>query len=316
VGTDVSTISESPSASSLGIAATYKSREFEGVLDLLFYRKVGFRLAQFFARLRFTPTTVTLIGGVFGIVAGHFYFYRALFLNLVGVALHVVANIFDNADGQLARLNNQQSRTGRILDPVVDHIIWLSIYVHLALRLQLQGFSGTIWILAVAAGLSHGAQAAAADYWRHAYLYFGKRRGELDSALTISQEYRRYSWRANAWLKILLGLYLNVTREQEFLLPGMTRLYKKVDRVPAERITDWFQSRYASLVRPTFKWWGLLMTNSRMLVLFVLFLIQQPAWFFWIEVTAGNLLLFALILQQQRISESLSELFTAQSECA
>ena len=312
MGTNLSTISESPTRAVSGVAATYKSRELEGIVDLLFYRRVGFRVAQFFAHLKFTPTTVTLIGGVFGIIAGHFYFYRALFLNLIGFAFHIVANIFDNADGQLARLTNQQSRTGRIIDPIVDHVIWLSIYAHLALRLQLQGFSGTIWIVAMVAGLSHGAQAAAADYWRHAYLYFAKGRGELDCASNIRQEVQR----ARGWLKVLFSLHLNVTREQEFLLPGIKHLHERIDRAQATSIPDWLRSRYASLVRPTFKWWGMLMTNSRMLVLFVLFLIGQPAWFFWAEITAGNLLLLVLILQEQRISESVIELFTSQSESA
>ena len=31
------------------------------------------------------------------------------------------------------------------------------------------------------------------------------------------------------------------------------------------------------------KWWGLLMTNTRMLVLFALLLIGQPIYFFWFE---------------------------------
>ena len=312
MGTNLSTISESPSAAVAGIAATYKSREIEGILDLLFYRKVGFRVAQFFAHLKFTPTAVTLIGGVFGIIAGHLYFYRALFLNLIGFALHVVANIFDNADGQLARLTNQQSRTGRIVDSFVDQVIWFSIYVHLALRLQLQGFSGTIWILAVAAGLSHGAHAAAADYWRQAYLYFSKGRGGLDSTSSIQPEFRH----ARGWLKVLFGLQLSVTREMEVLLPGLKRLHEEVCVKFAQRIPDWFRSRYTELVRPTFKWWSLLMTNSRMLLLLVLFLIRQPVWFFWAEIIVGNILLLFLILQQQRVSASLTELLTAQSKCA
>src|SRR5205085_6794784 len=143
-------------------------------------RKIGFQLAKFFAKLGTSPTEVTLVGGLFGVMAGHLYFYQALGINLAGMILHVVANAFDNADGQLARLTNQQSRTGRILDPVVDHVIWLSIYIHLGLRLQLGGFS-TAWIIALAAGLSHGLQAGAADYCRNAYLYFGKGRSMLDS---------------------------------------------------------------------------------------------------------------------------------------
>src|SRR5438309_3908607 len=83
--------------------ATYKVREAEGILDLYFYRKIGFRLAQFFARLKMSPLAVTLLGGLFGICAGHLYYYRDLRTNIVGMFLHVLANALDNADGQLAR---------------------------------------------------------------------------------------------------------------------------------------------------------------------------------------------------------------------
>jgi CDP-alcohol phosphatidyltransferase len=316
VGSDLSTISEPPSQPSPEIDATYKSRELEGIVDLFFYRRIGFRLAQFFARLNFTPTAVTLIGGVFGIVAGHLYFYQALAINLIGMLFHVVANIFDNADGQLARLTNQQSRTGRILDPIVDHIIWLSIYVHLALRLQLAGFSGGIWVLALIAGVSHGLQAGAADYCRHAYLYFGKGGSEFDSASKLEQEYRQYSWGADAWPKFLLRLYLNAMHEQELLLPGVKRLREITESSFADAVPAWFQSRYADLALSTFKWWSLLMTNSRMLILFALFLVRQPVWYFWLELTAGNLLLVYLIFRQERMLRSLIQLLTTQKDNA
>src|SRR5205823_7906969 len=117
------------------LEATYKLREAEGILDLYFYRKIGFPLARSFAKLKMTPTGVTLLGGVFGIAAGHLYFYRDLRLNVLGMVLHVCANLLDNVDGQLARLLNQKSRRGRVIDSVVDHIVFINIYVHLALRL-------------------------------------------------------------------------------------------------------------------------------------------------------------------------------------
>lgn len=316
MGTELSRLCEPAKPSSSAIHATYKSREVEGIVDLWFYRRIGFRLAQFFARRNWTPTSITLIGGIFGIVAGHLYFYRALVLNLLGLVFHVAANIFDNADGQLARLTNRQSRIGRILDPVVDHIIWFSIYLHLALRLQSEGFSSAIWALAVAAGLSHAAQAAAADYSRNAYLYFGKGRPEFDSASNLKQEYHRYAWRANLWRKFLLGLYLNVTREQELLLPGVKQLHERVDHDFTGQIPVRFQSRYGDLVLPTLKWWGLLMTNTRMLVLFAVFLVRQPVWYFWFEITAANFLLFYLVRKQEKISRSLVELLTTQKESA
>src|SRR5205807_8612594 len=111
VGSDLGTISEPVSPPSSAIDATYKARELEGIVDLAFYRRVGFGLAQFFARLNFTPTAVTLIGGAFGVVAGPLYFYQALAINLVRMLFHVVAHSFDHADGQLARLPTPRSRT-------------------------------------------------------------------------------------------------------------------------------------------------------------------------------------------------------------
>jgi hypothetical protein len=316
VGSDLGTISEPGPLPSPEIGATYKSREVEGIVDLLFYRRIGFWLAQFFARLNFTPTAVTVIGGAFGVVAGHLYFYQALAINVTGMLFHVLANIFDNADGQLARLTNQQSRTGRILDPIVDHIIWLSVYVHLVLRLQLGGFSSAIWILGLAAGLSHGLQAGAADYCRNAYLYFAKGRNEFDSTAKLEQEYREYAWGTDAWPKLLLRLYLNAMHEQELILPGVKRLRETTESNFAGVLPAWFQSRYRTLVLPTFKWWSLLMTNTRMLVLFVLFLIHQPVWYFWLELTAGNLLLVYLIFRQEKISRSLIRFVTAQKDSA
>lgn len=286
------------------------------MVDLLFYRRAGFYLANFFAQLNFSPTAVTLIGGVFGIVAGHLYFYQALLVNLAGLLLQVIANIFDNADGQLARLTNRQGRIGRILDPVVDHLIWFSIYVHLALRLQIEGFSPMVWLLAGVAGLSHGLQAGAADYWRNAYLYFGKGRSELDSVSSLREEYGRHTWRNAAWLKFLLRLNLNAMHEQEFLMPGVKRLHKMVERDLASAASSEFQSRYVVFALPTFKWWSLLMTNTRMLILLVLFLLQQLVWFFWLEIVVGNLLLVYLILRQERISRSLARFLTTRTGAA
>src|SRR5581483_585204 len=123
------------------IESTYKAREIEGVLDLYFYRKLGFQVARFAATLGLSPAAVTCLGGLLGIAGGHLYYYGDIRLNLAGMLLQVGANVFDNADGQLARLTQRQSRSGRILDGFVDHLVWLSVYVHLILRVdQTQSF--------------------------------------------------------------------------------------------------------------------------------------------------------------------------------
>src|SRR6478735_1400972 len=145
------------------VEATYKARETEGVLDLYFYRPIGFRLAEFFAQRKMTPATVTLLGGACGVLAGHLYYYRDLRINIMGMVLHLCANALDNADGQLARLTQRESRKGSIIDSVADHLVFVSIYFHLALRCVSEGSSPAIWVLALVAGISHALQGAAAD---------------------------------------------------------------------------------------------------------------------------------------------------------
>src|SRR6516225_6849067 len=183
------------------VAASYKAREVEGVLDLYFYRPIGLRLAELFEQLKMTPTAVTLLGGICGVVAGHFYYYRDLRVNIVGMVLHVCSNALDNADGQLARLTQTESRKGRVIDSVADHLVFLSIYLNLVLRCLAEGFSPAIWCLALAAGISHALQGAAADYFRSTYLYFvanGVRAG-IDSSSGLRSEYRSWSWRQRPW---------------------------------------------------------------------------------------------------------------------
>ena len=290
--------------------ATHKAREVEGVLDLYFYRKIGYWLAQVFTRLKITPAGVSLLGCLFGVIAGHLYFYRNLGINVAGMALHVCANALDNADGQLARLTGAGSREGRIIDSLADHLVFVSIYVHLALRYLVEGASPLVCLLAIAAGISHALQGAAADYYRTSYLYFvkGKSFVDLDSSTALRSDYQGLSWTDQPWHKLLFALYWNFTRQQEMLSPHLKRLREVSLRSFPQGIPEWFRTRYQRLARPIFRLWGLLMTNARMVILFILLFISQPVWYFWIEVTVFNVLLAYLLYRQENMSQSLLEL--------
>ena len=291
------------------VEATYKAREVEGLLDLYFYRPIGLRLAEFFAQRKMTPAVVTLLGGICGVVAGHLYYYLDLRINIVGMVLHVCANALDNADGQLARLTQKETRKGRIIDSVADHLVFASIYVHVTLRCFLEDPSPAIWLLALAAGISHALQGAAADYYRSTYLYFaatGARTG-LDSSSGVRSEYQKGSGHQRPWDKLLFALYLNFTRQQEILAPHLKKLRDVAADLFQGQIPAWLRERYRNLAGPMLKWWGLLMTNTRMLVLFVLLLIGQPIYFFWFELIPLNLLFVYLIFREETMAESMQE---------
>jgi len=288
------------------VEGTYKARDVEGFLDLHFYRKAGFWFAQAFARVGFTPSGVTMLSGIFGLAAGHLYYYHDLRLNLLGMALHVLSNTFDNADGQLARLTNQGSRNGRIIDSISDHLVFVGIYLHLVLRCIAEGASPAIWLLALGAGLSHGVQGAVADYYRNAYLFFvaGRARAEFDSAADLRAEYRRLSWAGDLRQKLLLRVYLNFTLGQERFSPNLVQLRSAAWQAFPAAVPESFRTRYRAVARPMFIWIGFLMTNARMLVLFALLLVARPSWYFVFELTALNLVLAYVLLKQSQLCRS------------
>ena len=298
----------------LNVESTYKAREVEGIVDLYFYRRIGFRLAQFFAKLKITPTGVTFLGGLIGILAGHLYYYRDLRVNVAGMTLHVFANALDNADGQLARLTGKGSREGRILDGVADYFVFVSVYVHLALRYLVQGASPAICLLALAAAISHALQTNAADYYRNAFLYFvnGRSREDFDSSDGLRSSYRELSWRRQPWRKLLFMMYCNYTRQQEMLLSYLKSLRDTVERLFPNDIPLWLKTDYRASAQPALRWWRLLMANTRMLILFVLLFVSQPIWYFWAELVPLNLLLVYLILRQEKMSRSLLQKLTTQ----
>jgi CDP-alcohol phosphatidyltransferase len=285
------------------IEASYKAREVEGFLDIHFYRKIGFKLALLFAKLGMTPGQVTLCGAASGIVAGHFYYYRDLRLNLLGMVLHVLSNVLDNADGQLARLTKQGSQTGRALDGLADHLVFVSIYAHLCLRYTSGGGSHLVWLLALAAGLSHSLQSAAADYFRNAWLYFaeGKSRAELDSSKTLQLEYDHLSWRTRPRNKFLLRLYLNYTRQQEWLAPHLGELQRAARKANDGMVGE----AYLQASRSMLPLLNLLATNPRMILLFALLLVNQPVWYFFAEVTVFNFLLILLLRGEDTVCRRL-----------
>jgi hypothetical protein len=100
------------------------------------------------------------------------------------------------------------------------------------------------------------------------------------------------------------------------LSPRLKSLRDLVERLFPDQIPDWLRARYQAFARPMFKWWSLLMTNTRMLLLFGFLLVGQPIWWFWIQLTIFNLLLVYLIRRQENMSQSLLTLVRARADSA
>ena len=242
--------------------SSLKSMDTEEWFDLHFHRPLGFLWAKFFAKLGVSPNAITVASIFMGVAGGimlYFHQPHLAWLNWVGMLLITWADTFDSADGQLARMTQQYSRMGRILDGVSGDFWFAAISFALVFRELDFGDSllgdyfashqWQIWALAILSGLSHALQAAIADYYRQFHLFFlkGQQGSELDSVSKLDEQYKRMDWGMNFWSKLPLFFYRGYTANQERMTPNMQRLCAALkqrygeDGVPSQEFRDYFR---------------------------------------------------------------------------
>ncbi|MCB0711349.1 MAG: CDP-alcohol phosphatidyltransferase family protein [Ignavibacteriae bacterium] len=294
------------------VAETYKARDVEEVIDIWFYRRVGYRLALAAKYLKLKPNLITVIGITIGVIAGHFFFYNTLALNAIGMGLWVISNIFDSADGQLARMTGQTSQLGRILDGLGGSVVFASMYFHISFHYALNdGVIGWwIFIVALAAGASHSLQSAMADYYRNAFLRFGVKGGksELERASAVIERYNQLTWRRNFFTKLFYKVYVNHTVQQETFSPKFQLMRDTLEVRYGNKLPDAIVSRYRSLNRPLLKYYNYLTINGRVLTLFAFVAIGYPTLFFIVELTLMNLTLWAVLRKQEKNNQEITRM--------
>lgn len=293
-----------------------KSLDTEEGIDLAFYRPIGYFWARLARRLRVTPNAITIASIFIGIGAAVAFYYSNIWINIAGIALLVLANSFDSADGQLARLTGQYSRIGRILDGLSGDIWFAAIYVAVCLRTNITipwcaGHPWAVWAVAVTAGVCHAKQAALADYYRQFHLYFLKGEGgsELDTCDDLRAQFHRLPWKGNFWKKITLLFYSNYTANQEVTTRSMQALRSELhSRFPSGDIPEDFRSDFRRASLPLMKWTNVLSFNWRTITLFICLLAGYPCIYFLIELTVFN----TILIYMRHRHEAICRRFTRQ----
>ncbi|MEG0886938.1 MAG: CDP-alcohol phosphatidyltransferase family protein [Bacteroides sp.] len=282
------------------LQASLKSADTEEWIDLLFYRPIGYRWALFFRKLNVTPNTITIASIFLGVAAGILFYFNNLWINVVGMLLLIWANMYDSADGQLARMTGQKSELGRMLDGVSGDCWFISIYVAICLRLTPQ-WSIWIWILAAAAGICHSKQAAMADYYRNIHLFFlkGKSGSELDNSIQQWEIYRSLSWKKEFVRKLFLWFYSRYTYSQEQLSPRFQRFFALLRAQYGESIPTAVGQEFRLGSLPLMKYTNILSFNTRVVALFISICVNLPWLYFVFELTVLNGLLIYMIRKHE-----------------
>ena len=292
------------------IESTYKALDVEETIDIYFYRPLGYWIARACQALGITPNVVTIVSIFIGVAGGHMLYYRDVELNAYGIILWVIADTLDSVDGQLARMTNHRSKIGRILDGLGGNIMFMSIYSHLFARLVVT-YPDLWWpllaIFTLASGFSHSIQSALADYYRNAYLKFvvDPTKSELEGSDEIHKEVNSTPFKKHPIKKVLLAVYLNYTKKQERYSKNFQRLRKRVDDVFGYNVPTWFSDEYRRLNKPLMKYYAILTTNTRMIVLAVCVLVDFVPAYFLTEIIIINLIMVLVTIHQEKLSAGL-----------
>jgi hypothetical protein len=268
---------------------SHKGAAVEEWLDLHFFRPIGVRIARGLLPSGISADQVTLWSLLIGLVAGHLFAYQDRWTNFVGFVLFIVSDVFDSADGQLARLRGTSTRFGRALDGINDNLRFVNLYFHLIYRLI---HAGWWWpgaaLLVAGAGLAHTYQSAAIDFVRNAFLAIGVGAGgELDlpedlEAAPGGRRLERFGAR----------VYRDYVVRQSQLFPRSVKLVRSLRGL---NVPDSFRAEYRArqaVVLPLCAWLG---QNIRFLLLGLAGVAGRPSAFLWAEAVWMSLLLVALL---------------------
>lgn len=250
----------------------------EDLSNLYLIHPVARALLPVMVRVGVPANAVSVAGLVLGAVAAACFAWRdSAWLAALGFIFSVGWLVADGLDGMVARVTGTASASGRLLDGLCDHGVFVLLYA--ALATSVGTFAG--WALAIAAGFAHVVQSS---------LYEGER----------ARFHRRAKGIANPRLPALSGPA--IVRAYDRLATSIDRLASGFERrMASDADPASFGRAYADAAAPFLRWMTLLSANVRIGVLFIASLAGNPALFWIFEMTVLSLVLAVTLLAHRAV---------------
>lgn len=195
-----------------------KHIEAEEPLDLYFYRIVSFLFVKIILPFPITPNQISIAALAMGVISAVFYSFGSKEAFLIAAVFYAIYYLFDLSDGQVARLKNNGTRIGRIIDGISDYVTHVSIYIGLGIGL---GNELNTWLLLIATLICLMVQVILFDFYRSRYLEYTL--GEVNLfGEDLKQFHKEYeellSTPGNKIDKLVYFLYLKYLAVQQFFI--------------------------------------------------------------------------------------------------
>ncbi len=250
--------------------------EIEELADFYVHRPVARIVGRALLHTPISPDQITILSGVTGVSAGIALWYGAdrPALRLVAGLLLFASVVLDCTDGYVARMRQQISRTGVILDGFTDAVVGLAVLLAVTDLVSRQHPGAMVWVLGGVAILSAEAHCFLFDVAKERYVtglgipYNGSKLLLADQWTEIERARRDRRW-GDA---LLLGAFLQYARLVRAL--GIIS-----DVTPAAR----------PMARRQIRAWALLGLGTHMACLYIAAALS----YFWPSALAACLILFA-----------------------
>lgn len=270
--------------------------EIEELADFYIHRPLARIVGRALLPTPISPDQITILSGIAGVSAGIMLWYSAdrPALRLVAAFLLFASVVLDCTDGYVARMRNQISRTGVILDGFTDAVVGLAVLLAVTDLVWRQHPRPAVWALGFIAIASAEAHCFLFDVAKEHYVtglgipYNGSKLLLADQWTDIERARRDHRW-------------------GDALLLGVFRQYARLVRALG------IMSDVTPVARPMahrqIRAWALLGLGTHMACLYVAMALSS----FWppalaacliLFATAMNLLLAALLWSQRRMSRA------------
>ncbi len=279
-----------------------KMLEVEEVLDLIIFRPPAFLLVKLIYQTSITPNQITSVSLFFGVFGAFLITFGTVTAFTLAAICFIIHNILDCSDGQLARLQNSGTLTGRIVDGFSDYIVAVTSYLAIGV-----GYASNTndpffyWTLTVLAGFSNALHSFALDYYRNQFLDYALDRKSIfgEDLEQFETEYNKMIT-AKKWSldRLLIWFYLKYSRIQISLSSkqdqSQTRIYDPKD--------------YYNKNKRMIHLWTYIGPTTELAFMIVCAFINRWDIFLWGMVTIGNIYTLILYIIQKSVNASLKKI--------
>jgi phosphatidylglycerophosphate synthase len=237
-----------------------KMIEVEEILDLIFYRPLAFILVKLLQKTNVTPNQITFVAIIWSLIGA--VLYTKHFLILAGI-FFILYDVFDCADGMVARLKHNGTPLGRVIDGFADYIATIAAYLAIGFEFAENSSDPQLyWGLLALAGASNIFHAVSLDYYRNRYLDYA-----FDRKSTFAEDLAEYrndykKLKANGghyFSRLLYVIYFAYSKLQSKLTAKkdieLKKIYKKEEFLKINKVPI----KLWTFIGPTTEWTFLLL---------------------------------------------------------